>query len=1098
MSTESAPAGTLLRHLCQRVTAQAASEYTDPELLQRFLASREEAAFAALMQRHARLVWAVCCHVLDQEQDREDAFQVTFVLLARKADSIRTRKAIGSWLYGVAYRTAMTTRRSSRRRRGHESRSGSRASPGEQPEASAALRDLQALLDDEVAQLPEKYRLPFVLCCLEGKTKGEAAQELGWKEGTVSSRLAQARQRLQERLVRRGVTLSATLSAGALTADAVAAPASVFATTLATVLNPAGLCGAGATRVAALLRETGKIMGLTRWQLGFVLVLATSLAAGAALVATQFVAEAPEQPQSPGKPEVPAEKKAPARQDVLGDALPGGALARLGSTRLQLGGSVYSVGFSPDGKYLAAAGHEPIRVWETATGKDVALLRGHSGYVTGVRFFPDGKTLVSAGHDGKLRIWDLATQREQRALTSNGQRVQSLAIAPDGKSLATGSLDSTVRVWEVKTGKTTLEKVDKGGSIDFLAFTGNGKYLAWGSPAQGLHIEDLSSGKAVAVTQPKFSTVQGLASSADGKFVAWAGRGAGIRLVEVATGKEVREIAKSVGNIRALAFSPDGKFLAASGYDLKIRTWEVESGKEARTMDGSMGYLMTLAYSPDGKQLAAAGPESLVPVWDTTSGKLLHEVVGHRAAVQAVAFAPDGQTVLTGSSDATLRLWDPATGKERSPALGSHAGPVVGLVVALDGKTVYSAGMDQTLLAWQLNADLPAEKGRTPLRRFTGIKWPGFQLDLSLSPDGKLLAATDNNAPAFFWDAATGKDIQPLVLPKEPRRGIAFSPDRQTVALRTREGVLGLWDLASGKERLRIGKKQHSGPFAFSADGRAILALDSELHLWEVATGRERWHIAVQPEVLPCLAVSPTGKLCAVGGADPVIRVLDMMTGLEAGRLAGHRGAIRALAFSPDGRRLVSGSVDATALVWDVTDIEKRLRRPDMELEARELAGLWKKLLDLDTAQAYKAMDTFAGSPTTTVPFLKNELTGLTWASDPKQVGRLIADLDSERFEVRENAGLDLEEIGPAAEPLLRKALEGSPSTEARVRIEVLLDRPKEASLPMKKVRVVRALEILEEIGTPVAREVVEGQAKRKDSDWLRREAETMLARWKR
>jgi RNA polymerase sigma factor (sigma-70 family) len=1092
MATDSAQAGTLLGHLCQLVAARSASACTDAELLERFLASREEAAFAALVQRHARLVWSVCRHVLHQEQDIEDAFQATFLLLVHKPRSIRKGEAIGSFLHGVAYRIAMTTRRSAQRRRGYESKAGSR-SP-EEPASAATLRELQAVLDDEVQRLPAKYRGPFVLCCLEGKTKAEAAAELGCKEGTLSSRLARARERLQERLGKRGVALSAVLCAGAVTADAAVAPVPLIAVTLQTVLHPATVSSATAARVATILRESSRAL-LARLKLGVVLLLTLSaLAAGAA-----FLAHAPEDRPPPAKPDAPPSNQPQARTDLLGDALPPGALARLGSVRLRMGGSALSVAFSPDGKYLAGAGHEPmVHVWETASGKEVALLKGHQGYVTAVRFFPDGKRLASAGHDGTVRVWDLATQREQLSLPTEGTRVQSLAIAPDGKSVVAGYLDRMVRRWDLATGKMTWESAsEKRGSVDLLAITGDGKHLAWGSTTLGLQIGDLATGKPVDTIQRKLSMVQGLACSSDGKFVAWAGQPAGIRVVDVATGEEVKEIATTLGNIRALAFSPDGKFLAASGHDLKVRTWEVDSGKESRTMEGSAGYLMTVAYSPDGKHLAAGGPYSLVPVWDVASGKLLHEVSGHRAAVQALAFTPDGTGLLSGGADCALRLWDPETGKERSGFQAAHGGPIAGLAVAPDGKTLYSAGTDQAILAWSLAPGGQGETARAPLRRFAGIPWPGHEIELALSPSGKLVAATDNRAPPYFWDAATAKEAQPLTLPKEPRRGIAFSPDGRTVALRTREGILGLWDLASGKEKQRIRSRERTGPFAFSPDGRAILALDTELHLWEVATGRERWRRAVTPEVLPCLAFSPTGKLCALGGQDPVIRVLDTRTGQEVARLAGHLGAVRALAFSPDGRRLVSGSVDTTALVWDTARLEQALQRLGKELDASRLEALWEDLLEGSAAQAHRAIGDLAGSPREAVPFLKKQLAGVTWP-DLKQVPRLIADMDSDQFKVRENASVDLEEIGEAAVPLLRKALEGTPSTEVRVRVGMLLAEPKETGLPIKKVRVVRALEVLEQVGTAEARAVIEGLAKVKEPDWLRQEAEATLGRWAR
>jgi RNA polymerase sigma factor (sigma-70 family) len=270
---------TLMRHIQGLAAGRAGRHRTDRQLLDDFAARREEGAFAVLVERHGPMVLRLCRRLLRHEQDAEDAFQATFLVLARHAASIRRREALASWLYGVAYRTALKARRGAARRRNHEARLRDRTPS---VAASPAWDDVQTVLDEEIQRLPEAFRSAFVLCVLDGKTVPAAAAELGVKAGTLSWRLMRARQRLRQQLVRRGLPLSAVLAAvsfGHGGARAAVPAALAEATVRSGLWVAAGESAAEMipSRIAALAAGVTRAMFLTKVKIAAVVLLAVSL-----------------------------------------------------------------------------------------------------------------------------------------------------------------------------------------------------------------------------------------------------------------------------------------------------------------------------------------------------------------------------------------------------------------------------------------------------------------------------------------------------------------------------------------------------------------------------------------------------------------------------------------------------------------------------------------------------------------------------------------------------------------------------------------------------------------------------------------------------
>jgi RNA polymerase sigma factor (sigma-70 family) len=281
----------VVQHLRRCTFVPDGGGMTDGQLLECFLAHRDEAAFAALVRRHGPMVLGVCRRVLRNPQDAEDAFQATFLVLVRKAGSLRQRELVANWLYGVAYRAALETRAANASRRAKEKQVRDVPEPACQAEADVR-HDWRPLLDRELARLPDKYREVVVLCDLEERKRKDVARQLNIPEGTLSSRLATARRMLGKRLARSGLILSGAVAATALFRSAASAGVPgplVQSTVRAATLVAAGSAAAGAisARVAAVTEGVLKTMWISKSKVLGTMLLAFSLLAGGGVVFLQ-------------------------------------------------------------------------------------------------------------------------------------------------------------------------------------------------------------------------------------------------------------------------------------------------------------------------------------------------------------------------------------------------------------------------------------------------------------------------------------------------------------------------------------------------------------------------------------------------------------------------------------------------------------------------------------------------------------------------------------------------------------------------------------------------------------------------------------------
>jgi RNA polymerase sigma factor (sigma-70 family) len=1032
----------------------------DAALLGRFIEQRDEAAFAALVRRHGPMVLGVCRRTLGHAQDAEDAFQATFLVLARKAASVRPAGALAAWLHGVARRVSLKARaRSARRQSAASPPPPARAGAGPLDELSA--RELVAAVDEELQQLPAAYRLPLVLCCLEGRSQEEVARQLGWAPGSVKGRLERGRARLHARLARRGLVPATALLLWEVPAVPAAVPAGLVAAASRAAL-------VGASRPPALAAGWLKGVAAKRAAALAVVLTAGLVAAGAAALTR------PEPDTPPPAPVGPR----PPRADRHGDPLPAGALQRLGTARLRHAGAGGLVAFLADGQTLLSVGQDgTIHFWETATGRERRRLpTGPLGWT--VALAPDEKTLAVGG-----TFWDLGTGERLPCFVPTGNGTGAhLAFSPDGKALAAAGAEPGVCLWEWRAGKELRRFTGPRAGAAALAFSGDGKALAvvsrdgklwvWGAASGELrHSADLGTGQA---------GVHALAASPDGKVLA-AGKGREVVLLQVADGKPLRRLAGHALPPQGLAFAPDSLTLAVGAGDC-VHLWDVRSGEERRKL--APVWASRLAFSRDGKSLATSGAGYRLRLWDTATGKELQDRGGHEGMIGSVCFSHDGKQVATaGKEDQTVRLWDAATGAPaRAPF--RHETWVERALFHPDGARLFAGEFRGDVVEWGLAG------GERRLRRDLrpGTSKYGYDLRaLALSPDGTALTALgltgsgrEVRRSLVTWGLRPAERCAERLGP--PGGGQeALSPDGALIAVGDGPSVR-VEEAAGGKTRVALhGRCSAVTPLAFAPDGRTLAGVCVQygadlrdtrvrytLALWELTTGQEL-HRRELPGRVFSLAFGPGGRVLATAGvADVPIQLWDVASAKELLRLAGHGADVTALAFAPDGGRLASGLRDTTTLVWD-TSVALPRARPALKPEAE---SLWAALAEPEAAKAYAALDRLADAPEQAVVLLARRLRPAA-AVEPRRVARLIADLDSNDFPRREAAGRELEAVRDQAEASLREALAARPSAEARKRLQALLAEPGVVRSP-EVVRQVRAVQGLERIGSKAARQTLE------------------------
>nr|WP_197023645.1 TIR domain-containing protein [Rhodococcus sp. UNC363MFTsu5.1] len=437
-------------------------------------------------------------------------------------------------------------------------------------------------------------------------------------------------------------------------------------------------------------------------------------------------------------------------------------------------GAVQSLAFSPDsGQVASGSADGTVRLWDaqrrTPTGSPMA---GHEAPVTSVAFSPDGRRIVSGDLAGTIRVWDVATGRPAgKPLVGHKGSVTSVAFSSDGGRILSASADTTIRIWDTTAAVGMTGHTGSGSGVYGVRFSEDGSRIVSVSQ-DGARLWDAETGTPAGYMAGQGSPVHTFDISHDWRLFVTGSKDGTLRRWD-ATGQPLGDPMSSPG-LANVEVSPDGKWIITGGDDGAVRRWDAETGQPiGEPMAGHNGRVHLIAFRPDSRVFVTGGDDNTLRRWDTTTGRSIGEpmTVNPSHPPMSVEFSPDGLTIVTGDGSGTVRRWDAATGQPIGEPMTGHSGSVYA-TFSPDGDMIVSYGFDPTLRRW--DADTGRQLGEP-------LSTQGWTVSVEFSPDSHLFASAGTDG-VRLWNADTGEPIgEPMTGHIGPASSVAYSPDGRSL-----------------------------------------------------------------------------------------------------------------------------------------------------------------------------------------------------------------------------------------------------------------------------------------------------------------------------
>jgi WD40 repeat protein len=572
--------------------------------------------------------------------------------------------------------------------------------------------------------------------------------------------------------------------------------------------------------------------------------------------------------------------------------------------------------FQPDCNLLNAFAHFDSGL------KKQKIYHGHNHNITAARFSPDSRYIVSGSWDNTVRLWEVESGHETRTFKGHQDAVTDVCFSPDGRQILSAGMDKTVRLWRMDNSTPTVFCSIRKGFFSSARFSPDGRLILLGTTQAAVQLWDIHSGRKLRDYKGSNLCINSVCISPDNRYVLAGSADGFIHLWDLASKKRLKILTGHTGGVNCACFSSDGHCVLSGGSDHTIRLWEIFSGQLLKVFKGHAGPITSVCFSPDNCYALSGSMDFTVRIWDIANGKMLKVFNNHTDSVESVCFSPDGRLAISGSKDNTIKLYD-IQHELQKVITGTFFISRITAVVSLKNETDEFQVLFKTAQAFI--RDKKVKEAYLALRKAQRI--PGY------STNQELLNAIDQ-----IKNISQNIHCRGLYNMFERRifkghtdwvNSVCFSPDGRYMLSGSKDAILRLWEVSSGRELKSFRHPEGVSAACFSKKGNYLLSgcWDGIIRLWEIESGKEARVFQGHNGPVYSVDISPDNSIVLSGSEDKTIRLWDIETGGEIKILKGHLDKVSTVCFSPDGQYVISRSdtlyartfgMERTFRLWEV------------------------------------------------------------------------------------------------------------------------------------------------------------------------------------